>query len=446
MIAPMTMKGCVGVAAVIAGFLAPDDDAFATRYAGPGGTSAQSCSAPASACDLNTAIEGDGANVPSAGEEVIILPGDYTLSDDVSQGASNLFVHGDFTSPRPQITVPAPPGRISMLTGTFSYVSMLGVTSEPVNMAAGATVDRVFLRGTSNNSSAICQCYGALIRNSVFITSGTAPALGVTSNGGSANTTYRNVTAYSTSILAPAIALRQQAASGTLTATATNVIALNTAGGADVLADGPNSTITLSHSNYRTVAEVQAGVVQDAPGEDHQTELPLLVNAGAGDFSQLSDSPTINAGVSDPLNGTLDFAGGVRTFGPSTDIGADEFSPAPPPPTTPGPGGSPPTFALGRKVKVKRSGKGRLAFTCTAPTADSCTVAGRLTAKKRSIGVVNGTVSGGTTATVRVKLNRKGRRRLASKSRLKAALSGEVRNAAGLGSPLAAPLKLKARR
>jgi hypothetical protein len=436
----MTMKGCIGIAAVLAGLIASDDDAFATRYAGPNGTSAQSCSAPATACDLETAIEGSGANLPSAGEEVIILGGDYTLSDDVQQGASNLFVHGDFAAARPRIAVPAPPGRISMTTGTFSYVSMTAAATEPVNMAAGATVDRVFLEGSSDQSSAICQCYGALVRNSVFVTSGTAPALGVTSNGGSANTSYRNVTAYSTNILAPAIALRQQGASGTLTATATNVIARNSAGGPEVLADGPNSTITLSHSNYRTVTVIQAGVVQDAAGEDHQTGLPLFVNAGADDFSQLVDSPTVDAGVTDPLNGPLDFAGGTRAFGGSTDIGAHEYNPTPPPGTG---GGAGPTFTLGRKAKVKPSGRGRLAFSCTIPTGDACSAKGALYVNNRPVGRVGGSVAGGSSGRLLLRLSRRGRHRIARKGRLRAAIRGNVADNAGHTALLNSSLKLK---
>jgi hypothetical protein len=421
--------------------LAPDD-VLAIRYAAPAGTDAQSCSAPATACDLETAIEGGGTNLPSAGEEVVILPGDYSLSDDVVAGASNLFVHGDFSSPRPQITTPVATGRISMTNGTFSYVSMVSLATEPVNMASGVTVDRVFLKGNSNQSNAICQCYGAMVRNSVFVSTGTAPALGITSNGGSANTTYRNVTAYSTNLLAPAIALHQQGATGTLTATATNVIAVNAGGGADVLADGPNSTITLSHSNYRTVTEVQSGVVQDASGETHQTELPLLTNPAADDFSELSDSPTVDAGISDPLNGPLDFAGDTRLFGDSTDIGAHEFNPTPPPPPA-GAASSGPTFTLARKAKVKRAGKGRLAFTCTVPAGDVCTAAGSLSVKKRAVGRVSGSVPGGGSGTLLVKLNKRGRSRVAFRGKLRTALSGNVTNAAGVSSPLAAPVKLK---
>ncbi len=124
--------------------------------------------------------------------------------------------------------------------------------------------------------------------------------------------------------------------SGTLTFNVFNVIALNGAGGTDVVADGPNATITLSHSNYRTTSLVDGGVIQDAPGGAHQTGAPMFANAAGGDFSQLAGSPTIDAGVTDPLNGTLDFGGGARTVGSSTDIGADEFSPpAALPPGTP---------------------------------------------------------------------------------------------------------------
>jgi hypothetical protein len=206
--------------------------------------------------------------------------------------------------------------------------------------------------------------------------------------------------------------------------------------------------LTFSHSNYRGTTITEGGVIGDVPGDTHQIGLPLFANAATGDFSELSGSPTINAGVTDPLNGAVDFAGNPRAVGASTDIGAYEFSP-PPPPSPPDAVTPPglPTFTInGRKVKINRKGKGRLGFSCTIPTGDACNVAGSLTAKKRAIGQLGGTVPGGETGTLLVKLNKKGRRRVASKRKLRSTLAGQVTNTSGLSSSLAAPLNLKARR
>src|SRR5262249_58893148 len=60
--------------------------------------------------------------------------------------------------------------------------------------------------------------------------------------------------------------------------------------------------------------------------------VPLFTNAGTGDLSEAPGSPTIDAGLDDPLNGPTDFAGNARQQGGATDIGAFEFPVAPPAP------------------------------------------------------------------------------------------------------------------
>jgi hypothetical protein len=431
---------------VLVALLVPEDG-LATRYASPSGTSLQSCASPATACTLEKAIEGSGGNVPTSGEEVVILSGTYpTQTTEIFQGASNLNIHGEGGKPRPVINQSGI-GRFLIGSGSFSYLHLQQTAgaSEAVNMSgSNATIDRVFMESSGDGTSPVCQCYFGLVRNSVLVSNAPdKPAIGVVSNGGSGNVVYRNVTAYSSVAGTPALGVTQVAATGTLSVAVYNSIVFN-AGGSEILADGPNSTITLSHANYRTTSTPQGGVVQDAPGGGHQTATPKLANPAGDDFAELPGSPTIDAGITDPLNGPLDFAGQPRTVDGSTDIGAYEFiasSPSPSPPTAP-------TFTLtGRKVKVKRSGKGRLGLSCTIPAGDACTVVGTLTtggaAKKRAIGVVSGAIPGGTTGKLLIELNKKGRKRIAAKRKLRAALSGQVKNAVGLSSPLAASLKLK---
>src|SRR5262245_66386591 len=96
------MPRVIGVALVLGVLVAPTD-AFALRYASPVGSSANDCSAPdpAHACTLEKAIHGSGGNVPSNGEEIVILTGSYPpQTTPISNGASNLNIHGEGGQPR----------------------------------------------------------------------------------------------------------------------------------------------------------------------------------------------------------------------------------------------------------------------------------------------------------------------------------------------------------
>jgi hypothetical protein len=442
MIGAKRVKGRIAIAAGIAALALPGQ-AFAIRYAGPSGTSAQDCATTATACNLEKAIEGSGGNLPMSGEEVIVLPGTYSLTAEVMQGAGNLNIHGAFDQARPVINTSGI-GRFLVASGTFSYLDLeAGSTSEALNLSGG-TADRLLVRGTTQASSnPICQCYGGLLRNSVIVATGSAPALGFGANGGTSSGSWRNVTAYSTNVATPPIQLSNVGASGDREITAFNTIALNGAGGDDVVADGPGSTLTFSHSNYRDPTVAQGGVIQDAPGESHQTALPLFASP-AGDFSELENSPTVEAGLSDPLNGPLDFAGNPRSIGAGTDIGAYEY--APPPPPRP----APLVFALATKVRIKPSGKGGLGFTCTSPPGGLCGIVGMLSAgvpgATRIVGRVSGSVPAGSSGTVRVRLNKVGRKRLAAKRRLRAQLTASVTSGLGHRSSFDASLTLKPKR
>jgi hypothetical protein len=444
MIGAKRVTGRIAIAAGIAALALPGH-AFATRYAAQGGTSAQDCATPATACNLEKAIEGSGGNLPMPGEEVIVLPGTYSLAAEVMQGASNLNIHGAFDQPRPVINTSGV-GRFLISSATFSYLDLeAGSTSEALNLSGG-TADRLLVRGTTLAAgSPVCQCYGGLVRDSVLIATGIAPALGVAANGGNSSGSYRNVTAYATNVATPPIQMSNAAMSGDREITAFNTIALNAAGGADVVADGPGSVLTFSHSNYRGTTVAEGGVIEDAPGESHQTAPPLFANQTTFDFSELANSPTIETGLSDPLNGPLDFAGNPRIIGSGTDIGAYEYVPPPPPSS------APLAFALGStKVRIKPSGKGRLGFTCTSPPGAQCAIVGMLSAgipgASRTLGRVRGSVPAGSSGTVLVKLNKVGRKRLAAKRKLRTQLSASVTSGTGLRSSFAASLTLKPKR
>jgi hypothetical protein len=448
------MRRAIGIAVVV-GMLAMPAPALALRYASPTGMSADNCQTVGTACDLETAIEGTGGNLPSMGEEVIVLQGDYAVTTEIEHGASGLNVHGAFDQPRPVINETGS-GQLRMtVNGTYSYLDLEYTGTDSALLMNTGTAERLFIRGSGGSSALVCQCYGGLLRDSVVVTTGTSPALGVRSSGGTSTVTYRNVTAYSSNAAAPAIKVLQNIPPNSLNVTAFNTIARNGAGGTDVVADGTGASITFSRSNYGTSSAVNGGVVQDT-GDPHQTALPLFTNAAGGDFSEVAGSPTIDAGLTDVLNGSLDFAGNPRTVGGSTDIGAYEFQGSSPSPIGPVPL-APPSFNLiGTKVKINPKGKGALGFSCTSPATDQCVVAGALStgaakqaarvAKTTRLGQVSGTVPGGGTGKLTVKLTKAGRSRLARKGKLRASLLGSVTNQAGLSSALAATLTLKAKR
>lgn len=97
------------------------------------------------------------------------------------------------------------------------------------------------------------------------------------------------------------------------------------------------------------------------------TAPPLL----SADYHELSGSPTIDAGITDPASGTADLDGNARVQGASTDIGAYEFTPSATGPATglsPSPSPTPtptPTPGQGQAPDATRPVISGLAFSLT---------------------------------------------------------------------------------
>lgn len=316
--------------------LAATPDALAIRYASPTGTSGLNCHTPATACDLTTAIQGAPGNEPTSGEEVVVEPGTYKLAAKIETGASSMNIHGAAGKPMPVIT-----GSVSQLLwtgkgGTFADMEIQESGSGEAVFADAATLERLRVIGKPSGNM-LCQCYDGLIRDSIFIArpGSTTGAVGVNSNGGTATETLRNDTIYSESKEAPAIELAEEKASGSLALTAIDTIAVNAAGGHDVTAS-EFSSITLNHSDY--TSPTGAGTISDSGG--HVLAQPLFANAAGGDFHELAGSPTIDAGIANEANGPVDFDGNPRTTGTAPDIGAYEYQPPKPAPSSGTPGGN----------------------------------------------------------------------------------------------------------
>ena len=314
----------------------------ATRYAGPNGTGAEPCAIQADPCNIEDAV-GGGTVMP--GDDVVLLPGNYTLGSGGLYIGENISVGGQAGQPRPLINTSTSgilienPGSTAT-PPSLREVEILHSGSFAALADAGGLVERVAVTSTAASGEA-CQVYGrsgveGLFRDSTCRQTGGGTAIGLIW-GGPASTRgqLRNVTAVSLAPGGVGISLRGTG-NGAAEIDAVNTIVHG--GLTDVVATddgtaGASATVALARSNYATESQSGTSTVTDPGTNGNQTASPLLVNAAAGDLHQLPASPTIDAGIADPLLGPLDFEGQARVIGPAPDIGADEFMPAPPPAT-----------------------------------------------------------------------------------------------------------------
>src|SRR5580704_18804079 len=122
--------------------------AEAVRYASPTGKSTSSCQTQATACDLATAVHGVGGNEPVKGEEVIVEPGEYSVSSGpLEPGAYEMYVHGVAGMPRPVIT--GHESEVFYGSGglTLDYLDIEEQGSTEALGLSGATLERLLLRG-----------------------------------------------------------------------------------------------------------------------------------------------------------------------------------------------------------------------------------------------------------------------------------------------------------
>jgi hypothetical protein len=319
-IALPTLLGTLATAA----WTAPAVLANAQRYAAPNG-SGTACTT-ASPCDIRKAVEG-----ASAGDEVIVEPGDYPLTDPLTTPAQ-IVVHGVAGQPRPRLLFNGTGGPGAVVLGSTLRHVAVEQTAGRALWADTATVEQVVVKSTAPGYDAATIQHNSMIRNSVVVASGTnARAVATGANGLLNMSTYRNVTALATGVNGVAVEARAFGATGSVTVHAINVIARGGPGGTGVIArtdsSGAHAAVALIHSNYggASTFESNAAITN---GGGNQTAPPAFVDPAAGDYRQAPGSPTVGAGVDDPANGTVDLDGDARSVG-TTDIGADEFVPAP---------------------------------------------------------------------------------------------------------------------
>jgi hypothetical protein len=315
----LTLLGTILAAATIT----PAASQAAQRYASPTGVGTAPCTS-ANPCSVTKAVSGAGI-----GDEVIVKPGDYPLTTTLA-APSAITIHGVAGQPRPRLLFSGPgqDGVRVVSSSTLQYVTIQQAAGGGALFAGDAVVDQVIARASGTTDTA--QIQNSTIRNSIVVASApNTPAITTDTSAGTNTSTYRNVTAIANGSGAVGIRAKAGFAAGKVTVHLVNVIARGA--GADLEArtdsSGAQATITASHTSslVHTKAGTNTAII-DAGG--NQGYVPGHDAPFAGDYRQAAGSPTIDAGLDEPWNGTLDVDGDPRTMG-TTDIGADEFFLAP---------------------------------------------------------------------------------------------------------------------
>jgi hypothetical protein len=296
-----------------------------TVYAAPRGAVVGQCSSPASACEIHRAV-----GIAQPGDNVALLPGDYTLSSSLSI-LGNLTVYG---APGHQSRIQEQ-GDAIVEVGNQAVMQDIEVDaptgpSTTAVYAHDATLDRMVIKnaGTPNGGWA----YALVVRgvSSVLDSLLIAPnsgGMGLDAWNGSV--TLRNddifgfagMRAYYDPPNDPSQASSYPA--GNVTVNIRNSILHATSVSFDGEAYGGTgsgaATIDIDFSNFSSII---GGTVTS--GQNNQTTTaPTYANAGAGDYREAPGSVTIDAGITTGL-GPLDLAGDLRAIGAGPDIGAFE--------------------------------------------------------------------------------------------------------------------------
>ncbi len=292
----------------------------AVRYTAPDGSGASPCNP--TPCGLDTAVSG-----AVAGDEVVMAPGTYAepgglkIEKAISFGgqpgqAATLRTGGGALEVKSEGAV------VHDLRVELSEMTM----NRPLILFSG-TVERVYADPAELGGEG-CFMESGILRDSVcrqgvFVYSDQPP---------SAQAFVANVTAETVVVGA--------GGGATMNLDLLNTIALPRPGisesGLQIdVSTGSAVRVKARNSNYNSVATTLSTgtdfTFTPAGTNGNQTAPPELVDPGAGDFRELSTSPTIGAGLADPLAGALDLEGAPRIQGPCAgpqqpDIGAYEFA------------------------------------------------------------------------------------------------------------------------
>jgi hypothetical protein len=312
------------LAALVASFALAGPAMANTYWAAPSGVGIGNCSSAGNACDLPSA----NADANTDGDEIILTPGTYTISSQLSN-THQISLHGEAGQSRPVIHGNVSTFDVLNLTGGASLsdleVDLTGTShAAAVELAGTGSLENVIL-----NSSGPSSLAALFVDNASSYTVRDTVAL-ISSSGGASSAiwtdsplTVRNVTAIGTGTFSRGLSLQNIDDTTAVTVDAKNLIARGAQYDIFQFAGAhtaPGNTLDIDYSNYRPDMLFNDGSVLTA-GAHNQTSDPIFASDG---YHELAGSPTIGAGWSDGAEPPFDIDGDLRYAG-ATDIGADQY-------------------------------------------------------------------------------------------------------------------------
>src|SRR5918992_1128153 len=312
-------RGWAGLAAVAAvAAISPDSALAAQRFASPSSAATSGSCAASAPCALGFAV-----HRASAGDEVVVLPGDYAV-DGLSPTVP-IVLRGAAGRPRPRIVGSSATTVLSFKSGgTVRHMAIqaTGGLQDALTLEGGVGEDLLLRSSGGDAAKVVSSRSGTVLRDSVAHTTTGAAGIaalklrdGSSSGGGSGRgeIALRNVTAYAPGAGAAGIRCETRDATSSMV----NVIARGSV--ADIDAVGPAGNCSASHSAFRP--SLSPGM---APGTGNVSADPHFEGASVGDLRLAEGSPLVDGGALDPLLGAVDPDGRPRVLGFAPDIGAFE--------------------------------------------------------------------------------------------------------------------------
>lgn len=300
-----------------------------TRYASTTGSADNPCT-QASPCDIVTAIDAAPADA-----EILLASGTYKFGEEpldvtLSNAGSVTINAVDPTHP-PTIVTEAGEG-VVLDNSSISNVTIISTApAAALVVENGSTVSHVAVYD-STSATAACYVNDSTVTDSLCAESGAGEyALAIFADG-PASTPAQTTTLKNDTIVATGSAgegLQATAEDGiTVNVNAMNTIFSGPGGDLELNGEtGSTLTTTLTYSSYRSNKVLSSGDVVRPTSATNVTSSAIFKSAGTLDFSEASNSPTIDKG-GPVASGDTDLAGHARVIGSHADIGAYEYVPS----------------------------------------------------------------------------------------------------------------------
>jgi hypothetical protein len=306
-------------AVALAAALSPASAQAAQRFATPsGGATSGSCAA-GTPCELGFAVDG-----ASAGDEVVVLPGDYSVGS--LSPTVPIVLRGAVGRPRPRIVGSSGSTVLSFKEGgavRHLALQATGALQDALTLQGGVGEDLLLRSSGGDAAKLVGSRSGTVLRDTVAHTTAAGASLAALklrdggnsgSGSGGGEIALRNVTAYAPGAGGAAIRCETSEDASSIV----NVIARGSVADIDALKAGGNCVA--SHSAFRPLLSLGM-----APGTANLSADPHFQDAAAGDLRLSQGSPLVDGGAFDALLGPVDPDGRPRVLGFAPDIGAYEL-------------------------------------------------------------------------------------------------------------------------